>query len=203
MQKQPTTQRQSRGIQRIAAILDAAETIFAQMGYDEATTNHIAARAGISPGSLYQFFANKEDIAQGIAIRYTENLQEMFASIFSIEKAKLPFSPWLDQILDALIQFHFDHPAFHIILSIPAQSLHLKNLTNALPKNLQNHFELGFKMRSPNISAEQRTLMATMSVEIFKAILPSLLQAEGAKRKQLVLELKTALQRYLQPVLGE
>jgi hypothetical protein len=50
-------QRRARGVQRIASILAAAETVFAEVGYDEANTNRIAARSGISPGSLYQFFS--------------------------------------------------------------------------------------------------------------------------------------------------
>jgi AcrR family transcriptional regulator len=37
--------RRARGLQRIASILAAAETVFAHMGYEEATTNHIAAQA--------------------------------------------------------------------------------------------------------------------------------------------------------------
>src|SRR2546429_2624375 len=83
-------QRRARGLQRIASILDAAETVFARMGYEEATTNHIAAQAQISPGSLYQFFANKEEIAQALASRYTEELQQAYDTIFSVEAAALP-----------------------------------------------------------------------------------------------------------------
>ena len=118
-------QRRARGVQRIASILDAAETVFAEVGYDEANTNRIAAQAGISPGSLYQFFSNKEEIAQALVARYTEELQQVYGAVFSVEAASLPFSMWLDQIIDALLAFHFAHPAFHILLSIP---LHLCNL---------------------------------------------------------------------------
>src|SRR6266700_385910 len=115
--------RRARGLQRMASILDAAETVFAKVGYDEATTHQIAEEAGISPGSLYQFFSNKEEIAQALAARYTEELQRVYGSVFSDEAASLPFSPWLDQIIDALLAFHFAHPAFHILLSIPAPSV--------------------------------------------------------------------------------
>src|SRR5215831_1243339 len=111
--------RRARGLQRIASILDAAETLFAHMGYEQTTTNHIAAQAGISPGSLYQFFANKEEIAQALARRYTEELQQAYASVFSVEAASLPFPLWLDQIIDALLAFHVAHPAFHILLNTP------------------------------------------------------------------------------------
>jgi AcrR family transcriptional regulator len=73
MSQQP--KRQERGKRRIAAILDVAAEVFADVGYDAATTNAIAARAEISPGSLYQFFPNKEAIAEALAARYVAELQ--------------------------------------------------------------------------------------------------------------------------------
>ncbi|OWY61551.1 hypothetical protein B7486_63205, partial [cyanobacterium TDX16] len=69
-QTRPTPKRQERGLKRIALILDTAERVFTEVGYDAATTNLIASEAGISPGSLYQFFANKEAIAEALAARY-------------------------------------------------------------------------------------------------------------------------------------
>jgi AcrR family transcriptional regulator len=193
--------RRARGLQRMASILDAAETVFAYMGYEEATTNHIAAQAGISPGSLYQFFSNKEEIAQALATRYTEELQQAYTSVFSVEAASLPFSLWLDQVIDTLLAFHFVHPAFHILLNTPP-SMPVASLTHDLPKELQTHFDLGFQRRAPTLSPTQRKLSATMSVQLFKAVLPLVLRAEEAERKLLVSELKTVLQRYLGPLLG-
>src|SRR6266566_7982011 len=119
-----SVQRRARGVQRIASILAAAETVFAEVGYDEANTNRIAAQSGISPGSLYQFFSNKKEIAQALAARYTEELQHVYSSVFSVEAASLPFSIWLDQIIDALLAFHFAHPALHSAFwSVPHTSL--------------------------------------------------------------------------------
>jgi AcrR family transcriptional regulator len=194
-------QRRAQGVQRIASILDAAETIFAHMGYDEATTNHIAAQARISPGSLYQFFLNKEEIAHALAARYTEELQQVYDSVFSVEAASLRFSLWLNQIIDALLAFHFAHPAFHILLNTPP-SMHVASLTDALPKELQTRFEFGFEIRAPHLSPTQRRLSAMMSVQLFKAVLPLVLQAGKAEQRLLVDELKTVLQRYLEPLLG-
>jgi AcrR family transcriptional regulator len=193
--------RRARCLQRIASILDAAETVFAEMGYNEATTNHIAAQARISPGSLYQFFSNKEEMAQALVARYTEELASVYGSIFSVENASLSFSIWLDQIIDALLAFHFAHPAFHILLNTPL-SLQVASLTHALPKELQNNFERGFQVRRPMLPPTQRRLSATMSVQFFKAILLLVLQADEAERNLLVHELKTALHRYLEPILG-
>ncbi|GHO71349.1 TetR family transcriptional regulator [Ktedonobacter sp. SOSP1-52] len=194
-------QRRARGLQRMVSILDAAETVFAHMGYEEATTNHIAAQAAISPGSLYQFFSNKEEIAQALASRYTEELQQAYNSVFSVEAAALPFSLWLDQVIDTLLAFHFAHPAFHILLNTPVSS-RVTSLTHALPQELQSRFEIGLQRRAPTLSLTQRGLSATMSVQFFKATLLLILQEEEAKQRLLVQELKTALYRYLEPLLG-
>src|SRR5207245_6697690 len=61
--------RQERGVRRAEAVLDAAEQVFAEVGYDQATTAAVASRAGISPGSRYQFFPNKQAIAQALGLR--------------------------------------------------------------------------------------------------------------------------------------
>ena len=193
--------RRARGLQRIASILDAAETVFAHVGYDEATTHQIAEEAGISPGSLYQFFANKEAIAQALAARYVEELKLVYNTIFSVEAATLPFSQWLDQIVDALMAFHLTHPAFNTLFDAPP-SLEVAGLTQQLPKDLQTRFELGFQVRAPRLSATERRLSATMCVQLFRAVPRLLLQAEETEQRLLVRELKTVLQRYLEPYLG-
>jgi AcrR family transcriptional regulator len=107
-----TVQRRARGVQRIASILTAAETVFAEVGYDEANTNRIAAQAGISPGTLYHFFSKKEEIAQALVDHYTKELQRMYRSIFSYEAASVPLSIWLDRLIDSLLAFQGDSRLF-------------------------------------------------------------------------------------------
>ena len=193
--------RRARGLQRMDAILDAAEMCLARMGYDEATTNHIAAQAAISPGSLYQFFANKEAIAQALATRYNEELREVYVVAFAPDSASLPLALWLDQVIETLLAFHDDHPAFHILLNTPP-STEVATLTRDLPNELQRQFERGFQQRSPALSATQLTLLATMSTQLFRATLPLILTSPAGQRLLLVAELKTALQRYLEPMVG-
>lgn len=57
--KQP---RQARSKAMVATILEAAVRILIKGGYEAATTIAIAEKAGISVGSLYQYFPNKESI---------------------------------------------------------------------------------------------------------------------------------------------
>jgi hypothetical protein len=125
----------------------------------------------------------------------------VYSTVFSIEAATLPFSRWLDQIVDALIAFHLTHEAFHTLFDAPP-SLEVAGLTHLLPQDLQTHFELGFQIRAPHLPAEQRRLSATMAVELFKSVPRRILLAEEEERKLLVSELKTLLLRYLEPYLG-
>lgn len=67
--------RQQRGLARIESILDAATRVIGEHGYERATTNAIAAEAGISPGSLYQYFSDKQAIATALWQRYAADLR--------------------------------------------------------------------------------------------------------------------------------
>ena len=58
--------RQERSRLMVSRILDAGRTVLIQHGYDGTTTNLIAKEADISPGSLYQYFPNKDVIIAAI-----------------------------------------------------------------------------------------------------------------------------------------
>jgi AcrR family transcriptional regulator len=64
-----------RGKRRVEALLDAAAWAFGEKGYDGATMTEIAARADTAIGSLYQFFPNKEALADALLARYGERLE--------------------------------------------------------------------------------------------------------------------------------
>ncbi|MUL65120.1 TetR family transcriptional regulator [Mycobacterium sp. CBMA 234] len=59
----------------VERILDAGRRVLIERGYDGATTNRIAEVAGISPGSLYQYFPNKDAIIAAIVDTYTDDIE--------------------------------------------------------------------------------------------------------------------------------
>ncbi|MEZ4364498.1 MAG: TetR/AcrR family transcriptional regulator [Kofleriaceae bacterium] len=58
--------RQVRAQATVEAILGAAELLTRQLGVEEWTTNHAAERAGVSIGSLYQYFPSKESLVTSL-----------------------------------------------------------------------------------------------------------------------------------------
>ncbi|HWN32402.1 MAG TPA: helix-turn-helix domain-containing protein, partial [Pseudonocardia sp.] len=58
----------------VERIIDAATRVLSEHGYDGASTNRIAATAGISSGSLYQYFPNKDAIVTAVLERFSDQL---------------------------------------------------------------------------------------------------------------------------------
>src|SRR5579884_763575 len=61
---------------RAAIIMDAAEEVFMEKGYHDASMDEIAARAGIAKGTLYQHFPGKEDLVFALIERALELFEQ-------------------------------------------------------------------------------------------------------------------------------
>lgn len=78
------TPRQQRSAATVAAILEAAAHILDAAGFDGYTTNAVAARAGVSIGSVYQYFPNRDAVTRALIERRSEAL---LAAILQIDPA--------------------------------------------------------------------------------------------------------------------
>jgi AcrR family transcriptional regulator len=70
--REPQQERSRRTVERIVA---AAARVLEREGDRAATTNRIAAEAGVSPGSLYQYFADRDDLLVEVTRRYVEEFE--------------------------------------------------------------------------------------------------------------------------------
>ncbi|MCD9155186.1 TetR/AcrR family transcriptional regulator [Aeromicrobium duanguangcaii] len=68
--------RQQRSRDMVDGIVDAARDVLVADGYERLTTNRVADRAGVSPGSLYQYFPDKAAIVEEVTSRYVDRLAE-------------------------------------------------------------------------------------------------------------------------------
>jgi AcrR family transcriptional regulator len=114
--KQPVQRRSEETRDRILA---AAARVFAARGYAGGTTNHIAAEAGLSVGSLYQYYPNKDallaelmraHVAEGTAL-IARRLAERSAA-----GAPADLATDLRPFVDAAIDNHRADPALHRVL---------------------------------------------------------------------------------------
>ncbi|OGP67562.1 MAG: TetR family transcriptional regulator [Deltaproteobacteria bacterium RBG_13_47_9] len=80
-------------------ILRAAQTVFAQKGYSQATISEIAKSADVSEGTIYEYFKNKDELLLSIA---ENRFEEYIASMDEVFEIKTPLRK-----LQHLIRYHF------------------------------------------------------------------------------------------------
>ncbi len=108
--------KQARSQTTVEAILDAAAQVFERHGYAAGTTNRIAERAGVSIGSLYQYFPNKDAILVALVHRHiaegTAALQPHLERLHS--GARL--DDVLPNMVHAMVAMHALAPSLHRVL---------------------------------------------------------------------------------------
>lgn len=103
---------QSRGQATVDVIVEAAAQILARQGPAAATTNAVAARAGVSIGTLYQYFSDRESLLQEIGRRHVAEMQAVLAgALAGIDGLALPDA--VDRLVAAIVASHRVHPRLH------------------------------------------------------------------------------------------
>ncbi len=188
--------RQARSQQRIDRILQAAALEFAEVGLEAATTNAIAARAGVPIGSLYQFFPNKEAILEALAARYAQDMRILNERTLSAEAtAGRSTRAIIRQMLSGIAEFEMSHAAFGaIFLSAPTakRDVHLEvvELVEALMAS-----------RFPFLDPERRRILAAVSVGIVKGLMLMLRPPDSLPLDTVLSELEEALLAYMRDFL--
>ncbi|WP_336209011.1 TetR/AcrR family transcriptional regulator [Nonomuraea sp. LPB2021202275-12-8] len=192
-----TVRRQARGLKRMAEILDAAELVIAEAGYPDMTTNQVAARAGLSPGSLYQFFRNKEEILDALVARYTIERQEFWETLLTAVTPQVPLETLVGRVVDESVAFKGRSPAYWSLLYGSATGDKLASASQLLHDAIARQVAALLRRRSPDLTEEHALLMGTMAVAMVKAVMPLVSAATPERARELVDELKLALGAYL------
>jgi len=106
---------QRRSSATFDAIVEAAAHILRDGGPRALTTNKVAARAGVSIGSLYQYFPNKQAVVRALLERQVKHAEAMRPKVLDDERATASIA------MRAAIDWHFD---LHQIDARYAQNLH-------------------------------------------------------------------------------
>jgi AcrR family transcriptional regulator len=100
--------RQDRSRVTVDAVVTAATRIFHKVGFQHASTNHIADAAGVSIGSLYQYFPNKLALLATVRSRiYGEFYQRMSGAL--TRGWSLPFAQAVRETVATSAGFHAEY----------------------------------------------------------------------------------------------
>lgn len=119
--------RQDRSRSMIDALLEATARIVSQAGLDRATTNRIADVAGVSIGSLYQYFPGKEALLAALIEREAQRDLAAMRAVMA-QCAQLPLSQAIGRSVVELVGRHARDPALYrwMLTYVPALGQHPK-----------------------------------------------------------------------------
>ncbi|MFD6424655.1 TetR/AcrR family transcriptional regulator [Streptomyces sp. NPDC060198] len=199
----PPRRRQARGEARIVQLLSAAADVFRTQGYTAASTNAIAREAGVSPGTLYQFFPNKEAIAVELGDRLLHSWQETYGEAITLSHTELALDRMLDTVLDPLIAFNTENPAFCVLMHGGEVPGRITEKHDAVHDAMLTRVEALLAGYLPELPAARIRLVGIMTFQLFKAGIDLIMTHEGEEREAFAGELKTVMFRYLNPLLDE
>lgn len=106
---------QERSRATVDALLAATARVLVKEGYDRASTNKIAEAAGVSIGSLYQYFPSKEALVAAVIERHMGEMMDLVRSSF-MRVAGLPLADAARELVRVMIDAHRLAPRLHRVL---------------------------------------------------------------------------------------
>jgi AcrR family transcriptional regulator len=192
--------RQERSQATVEAILDATARVLCTTGYDRASTNRIALAAGVSVGSLYQYFPSKEALVAALAARHMAIMTALVRGKLA-EVAMAPMPVAVRTIIMAMFEAHAVDPRLHKVLIEEVPRIgRLENLqrvereTEALVAALLESRK--DELRRTNVETMAMLLVTVVEAATHAAVLAEL---EPARSRAVADELTDLVLRYLVP----
>src|SRR3954452_2443332 len=104
------SQERSRAL--VDALVEATARILVRDGFDRASTNRIAEEAGVSVGSLYQYFPGKEALVAALIEKHIDEMMALFASAFE-RMALMPLEEATREMVSLHLSAHLLDPRLH------------------------------------------------------------------------------------------
>jgi AcrR family transcriptional regulator len=197
----PDRKRNARGERRVASLLDAAGRVFGDLGYHAATTNAIAAEGKVSPATLYQFFPNKEAIADALVTRYAMDLAKEVRAGDILELVAAPLEEAIRQVTGVVIEFNRKHAAFHTLYTEAPLSKDTLEQKQLLSQTFIDHLSEVLIARNPQLDRQDVLWSAGIVLTTVKGFLPALAGRKTSARSRTIDALNQMLVRYLESVL--
>jgi AcrR family transcriptional regulator len=140
--------KQGRSRQTVEAVLDAVTRVLKREGFAAITTNRIAEVAGVSIGSVYQYFPDKGAIFAALHERHIEEIDRMIATTL-IDHAGEPLDALIRALVEGMIDAHAGDAEFYGLLL--AQVPHSKGGAKDFAVRLHGAFRLAIASGAPEM----------------------------------------------------
>ncbi|CAB4929898.1 unannotated protein [freshwater metagenome] len=182
------------------AIVAAAGEVFARHGYEGGTAERIADRAGVSLGTVYEQFPDKDAILVALVERHLDDASAALTPLLTDMVTQAPpIEDGVCRMLRALVALHRTHPALHRVLFEEAPR------PEALRRRLERTVEAaveavhGYLVARPEVRVPDHAVAAQLVVQVAESVTHGLVlhPQDGADPEAYVRETERMLVRYL------
>ncbi len=190
--------RQARSAARVEHLLDAAEEVFEEVGYDATTTNLVAARADVPVGTLYRWFPDKRALAEALTDRYLSHLMDLYRDLLTDVDPQERIGDFLRRVMHRVVSETGGQKALPALL-VSAMVPGGRSTAGArLREGLEGHIRDLVELRVPGVPGDVRDRTADVCVTLAHLVLAAASDDRHPHREALVDEYIDVMLAYLE-----
>lgn len=200
----PTLRRvpqQPRSLKRVLGVLEVADQLLAEEGAGALSTTRIAELAGISVGSLYRYFPDRDTIVEALATAYWGDLLDLVEGVAEAEE-RGPTGDPTDAIIDALAAGFRARPGFLALWFGGLRTERVRDVTRPVRTQVGRAVDRVLAVRWPDASPARRVTVARMVVLAGDGLLREAFRLDRDGDETVLAETKRMLNAYIADSLG-
>ena len=199
--------KQARSLARFEAILDHAEVIISEQGFESLKMNELARRAEVNIASIYQYFPNRTVVARAIVERYLELYRaELTLMLVDIPVNTQPpsievISVMLDNLLAHYYQFLQQRPTFLLVWGAVRGNPDFIKLNMQDSRSNSELMVDAMQRIGLNVQPEVLSTAAFLVCEITEPVMQALLNSDQEYAEKLLAQYRLMLSSYFQALI--
>ena len=187
---------QARARARVERVLETADQLLATGGAGALSTNPVAAAAGVSIGSLYHWFPDKEAIAEALAVRYWDELADL-ADAVAEDAERAPLADPGSALIAPLAEGFRARPGFLALWYGGLRTERVRDVTRPTRARVTRAVERILAVHWPDAEPAARATAARVAVLIGDGLLREAFRVDRRGDATLLAEAARALDAYV------
>lgn len=190
--------RQARSRATVDSVLQATARVLVKHGFDGLTTNLVAQTAGVSIGSLYQYFPNKAALVGALIEKHVDDMTSLCLAELT-RVAQLPIAEAVRSVIEVMVRAHAVQPELHRVLTEQVPRVGRMAKIREIEELVHRMVTALLTARRAELAIEDPEMAAYVLVSAIEAIThrSTLFAPERLRDPRLIEETCTLVRRYL------
>ncbi|MDR1118607.1 MAG: TetR/AcrR family transcriptional regulator [Bifidobacteriaceae bacterium] len=190
---------QARSRDKVARALAAADQIVRTEGPEAVSLPHVAQRAGVSVGALYQYLPDREAIVGALVWRYHERLESLLDQAIAAARLEPPPEDPVGHMIDSVVRVYGDEESARALRGTQGTPA-LRELSRAHKRRMAAKLAALLAALGMAVPGQDADLAAQVAFIAADAVLHEAFAAPPARRPAVIAELRRLVSSYLSAV---